>query len=196
MSSLPVFVGLDYHQDSVQVCVLDSTGRQLANRSVANDAAAVAAVARRHGRPLRIAVEACCGAAAMADDAKVPSGTRYDALRMIALDAWDKQRERLAGYLAKGTHDELMMGAISGLSDVDEPPVAELLLSGLDHYSTGNRKLALDALLRTDARTVALVEALEKGRVKPAALGDTHMKALKMLKNESLRARALKVLPP
>jgi transposase len=68
MSSLPVFVGLDYHQDSVQVCVLDSMGRQLANRSVANDAAAVAAVARRHGRPQRIAVEACCGAAAMADE--------------------------------------------------------------------------------------------------------------------------------
>lgn len=68
MSSLPVFVGLDYHQDSVQVCVLDSEGRQLANRSVANDAAAVAAVARRHGRPMRIAVEACCGAADMADE--------------------------------------------------------------------------------------------------------------------------------
>jgi transposase len=68
MSSLPVFVGLDYHQDSVQVCVLDSEGRQLANRSVANDAAAVAAAARRHGRPMRIAVEACCGAADMADE--------------------------------------------------------------------------------------------------------------------------------
>ena len=74
MSSLPVFVGLDYHQDAVQVCVLDSAGRQLANRSVANDAAAVAAVARRHGRPQRIAVEACCGAAAMADELSAREG--------------------------------------------------------------------------------------------------------------------------
>jgi transposase len=74
MSSLPVFVGLDYHQDSVQVCVLDSTGRQLANRSVANDAAAVAAVVRRHGQPQRIAVEACCGAAAMADELDAREG--------------------------------------------------------------------------------------------------------------------------
>jgi transposase len=74
MSSLPVFVGLDYHQDSVQVCVLDANGRQLANRSVANDAAAVAAVARRHGRPQRIAVEACCGAAAMADELSAREG--------------------------------------------------------------------------------------------------------------------------
>lgn len=68
MGSVPVFVGIDYHQDSVQVCVLDSQGRQLANRSVANSATAVAAVATRHGRPVRMAVEACCGAANLADE--------------------------------------------------------------------------------------------------------------------------------
>lgn len=68
MGSVPVFVGIDYHQDSVQVCVLDAQGRQLANRSVANSATAVAAVATRHGRPVRMAVEACCGAANLADE--------------------------------------------------------------------------------------------------------------------------------
>jgi transposase len=71
MSSLPVFVGLDYHQDAVQVCVLDSRGKKLANRSVANDAAAVAAAARRHGPPTRVAVEACCGAADLAEELTV-----------------------------------------------------------------------------------------------------------------------------
>jgi transposase len=68
MNSLPVFVGLDYHQDSVQVCVLDSSGRRLTNRSVGNDAAEVARVATRHGRPARVAIEACCGAADMAEE--------------------------------------------------------------------------------------------------------------------------------
>lgn len=68
MSSLPVFVGIDYHQDSVQVCVLDGGGKRLANRSVANDAAEVARVATRHGRPARVAIEACCGAADMAEE--------------------------------------------------------------------------------------------------------------------------------
>ena len=33
MDKLPVFVGLDYHQDSVQVCVLDSGGKVLGNRA-------------------------------------------------------------------------------------------------------------------------------------------------------------------
>ena len=68
MCSIPVFVGIDYHQDSVQVCVLDSCGKRLVNRSVGNDAAEVARVATRHGRPARVALEACCGAADMADE--------------------------------------------------------------------------------------------------------------------------------
>ena len=74
MSSVPVFVGIDYHQDSVQVCVLDSSGKKLTNRSVKNDATAVAAVAVRHGRPARVAVEACCGAADMAEELAARQG--------------------------------------------------------------------------------------------------------------------------
>jgi transposase len=74
MSSLPVFVGIDYHQDSVQVCVLDPDGNELANRSVSNDAATVAQLARRHGRPARVAIEACCGAADMAEELSAGEG--------------------------------------------------------------------------------------------------------------------------
>jgi transposase len=68
MSSIPVFVGLDYHQQSVQVCVLDEEGRVLANRRVINDEAAVWAAATRHGQPTRVAIEACCGAADLAEE--------------------------------------------------------------------------------------------------------------------------------
>ena len=68
MCSIPVFAGLDYHQDSVQVCVLDEAGRTLTNRSVANDSGAVLAVMLRHGRPARVAIEACCGAADLAEE--------------------------------------------------------------------------------------------------------------------------------
>ena len=63
MSIVPIYVGLDYHQDSVQVCVLNKQGERLANRAVENDAAAIHAAMSRHGEPRRIAIEACCGAA-------------------------------------------------------------------------------------------------------------------------------------
>jgi putative heme-binding domain-containing protein len=133
-------------------------------------------------------------AAVMADDTKVPTGTRYDALRMIALAGWDRRGPQLAKYLAKGTHNELTMGAISGLSDLDSPRVAALLLGGLDHFSPGNRKLAVDALLRTDDRTTALLDALQAGKVKRTELTTAQVKALRNHKNRAVRARAEKLL--
>jgi len=68
MASVATYAGLDYHQDSVQVCVLDEEGRLLGNRSVENCSAAVARAASQHGRPRRVAIEACCGAADLADE--------------------------------------------------------------------------------------------------------------------------------
>ncbi len=68
MSSIPVYVGLDYHQDSVQVCVLDRKGNQLCNRGVENKAKTIEQVIRRYGTPRRIAIEACCGAADLAEE--------------------------------------------------------------------------------------------------------------------------------
>lgn len=74
MSSVPVFVGLDYHQDSIQVCVVDRAGRQLINQRVASDVAAVQRLATRHGRPRGVAVEACCGAANLAHELRDAHG--------------------------------------------------------------------------------------------------------------------------
>lgn len=74
MSNIPVFVGLDYHQDAVQVCVLNADGEKLFNRSVRSDALAVAGAATQFGRPVRIAIEACCGAANMAEELVVERG--------------------------------------------------------------------------------------------------------------------------
>lgn len=74
MSSVPgqtVFVGLDYHLESVQVCVLDRDGKQLANRSCRNDWRAVlGAVRTRCGAEVSVqaAIESCCGAADLADE--------------------------------------------------------------------------------------------------------------------------------
>ncbi|MGB6970164.1 MAG: IS110 family transposase [Methyloceanibacter sp.] len=68
MSSLPVFVGLDYHQDSVQVCVMDQAGQMLTNRSLANDARGIDQVVRVYGTPQGAAIEACCGAADLGEE--------------------------------------------------------------------------------------------------------------------------------
>lgn len=140
--------------------------------------------------------QALTQASAMADNAQTPTGTRYDALRMIALDDWQKRGAQLTRYLAKGTHDELQMGAVSGLSDVDVPQVADLLLGSLDYLNAENRALAVAALLRTEERVKALLQAWEQGRVQGGWLTEEHRQALRNLKNNELRERALKLLKP
>lgn len=67
MATVGVFVGIDYHDQQLQVCVLDSEGHVLANAPCGNSAAAVDALVRRYRRPVFAAIEACCGAADLAD---------------------------------------------------------------------------------------------------------------------------------
>src|SRR5262245_48555577 len=67
LSCTRLFVGLDYHQDFVQVCVLDETGKIVRNSRVENHWRKIAAVVPAEAR-VQGAVEACCGAANLADE--------------------------------------------------------------------------------------------------------------------------------
>lgn len=61
---IPVYVGLDYHSESIRVCVMDENGEVVVNRNVANSVAAVVDLVRfHHGLVLGVAIEACCGSA-------------------------------------------------------------------------------------------------------------------------------------
>ena len=62
-----LFVGLDYHQDFVQVCVLDESGKVVRNSRVENSRAKIVAAVPT-GAVVHSALEACCGAADLADE--------------------------------------------------------------------------------------------------------------------------------
>ena len=68
MNDCTVFVGLDYHQDSVQVCVMDRPGRVLSNSVCENDASVIGTVVENHGATVHVAIESCTGAADLADE--------------------------------------------------------------------------------------------------------------------------------
>ena len=67
MNDCTVFVGLDYHEDVVQVCVLDDHGDLLGERRIPNDHRRVVSFVNRFGRQAHVAVEVCTGSAALAD---------------------------------------------------------------------------------------------------------------------------------
>ena len=78
MSTLPVFVGLDYHPDLVQVTVVDRGGKQLLNRSCDNDWQQIGKLVQPLGIVKRAAIEACCGAADLAEELSSKLGWQMD----------------------------------------------------------------------------------------------------------------------
>jgi transposase len=74
MASLFVYVGLDYHEDSIRVSVIDAHGQVLLDRDVVNDVEQVRNSIGKCGLPQGIAIEACCGAAEFAEQLQQRTG--------------------------------------------------------------------------------------------------------------------------
>lgn len=68
MKSLNVYVGLDYHKDSVQVCVLNKRGDVLLNKKCRNDWEEIVKSTRPCGRVKRVAIEACTGSCHLSEE--------------------------------------------------------------------------------------------------------------------------------
>lgn len=71
MKRIPVFVGLDYHQAFVQVCVMDGPGKVLMNKKCDNEIGHLIESIRGFGEVRLVAVESCCGAANLAEQLSV-----------------------------------------------------------------------------------------------------------------------------
>ena len=78
MKRIPVYVGLDYHQSSVQVCVMDAGGETLMNRRCRNDWLAVVEAVAGYGQVAGAALESCCGAADLAEELIEHAGWSVD----------------------------------------------------------------------------------------------------------------------
>jgi hypothetical protein len=133
-------------------------------------------------------------AASMADDEKVKTGTRYDALRILAVGSWEQRGAQLTRYLASGTPGEVQQGAIAALGDMKSKEVGPALIGGLKDFSGRSRTIALDALLRDDSRMSALLDLVASGQLTAADLGEARVQKLKAAANSTIRARAEQLL--
>lgn len=68
MKNLPMYAGLDYHQASIQVCVVDAEGRRMRNQRCASDVADVVNALSSTGEIRSIGIESCSGAAEFAEE--------------------------------------------------------------------------------------------------------------------------------
>jgi hypothetical protein len=77
---------------------------------------------------------------------------------------------RLTKYLNPSVHEELEMGAVSSLSDMEGPTATEAIITAISQCRESNKKLAVEALLRTDVRIASLKAAVLKHRIPDDAL--------------------------
>ena len=78
MDIVPVFVGLDYHDEGIEVNVMNARGEILASRHCPNHWRAVVAVVPANCRVAGAAIEACCGAADFAEELIQHAGWSVD----------------------------------------------------------------------------------------------------------------------
>jgi transposase len=78
MDSIPVSVGLDYHDEVIEVNVMGARGEILASRSCPNTVQAVVSVVPPGCHVVGAAIEACCGAANFAEEVMKLAGWTVD----------------------------------------------------------------------------------------------------------------------
>jgi transposase len=154
MSIVPVYVGLDYHEETIRVCALDEDGELLVNRDVPNDPGAVRDLIRHHGGLVRaVALEACCGAADFAT--QLEAHTEW-----VVKLAHPTAVQRLKQGTDKTDHDDAWLLAdllrVNYLPEVWLADEATRQLRRLVRYRQGlanerkNVKLRIRALLREE----------------------------------------------
>ena len=138
MSKVIYFVGLDYHQHSVQVCVMDKDGEILTNATRPNDWAQVAEIVPEGGLGFA-AIEACCGAADFAEELINRAGWSVDLAH--------------PGYVAriKQSPDKTDWGDARRLADLERVGYLPKEIGRFDRFRTGKQLARFCALTPRNA---------------------------------------------
>ena len=132
----------------------------------------------------------------MLRDDNVPTGTRYDALRMIALLPEQQAISGIQPWLKSDVHPELQMGAVSGLGDIQNPTATAALIQHYPGLTPENQQLAVNAMTRSHVRSLQLLEALKTGTLPPEVGRIEAVRKLLDSDNPAVRKAAGEILRP
>lgn len=129
-------------------------------------------------------------------NAKVAKEHRLDALEILAtLPAVDASADEIVlNVVRKEVDGELRSKALSLVAGRRTPETSEVLLSLLAKQTPALRGQIFDALLSRPERVIALLDAMEKGRIKPRELDQARATRLLKTTNAEIKARAEKLL--
>jgi putative membrane-bound dehydrogenase-like protein len=142
---------------------------------------------QRWNRTLQLAV-------VMADNPKINAGTRYDAMRMVAMLPYDTAKETLARYLSGTGGRDLLQGSVSGLADVPNEEAALLLVATMEKLDKELGNFAVAGLIRVDGEKCHLLSAVTAGKITPDKIPPAVIEKLLAHPNAQIQAQAKKLL--
>ncbi|HEV3025905.1 MAG TPA: c-type cytochrome, partial [Pirellulales bacterium] len=146
------------------------------------------------GKAAEALAQLLASAKTTAADREQPAAARIDAIRALGLDAFAAVCDVLAGLLDNREPQEIQVAAMGALAAYRDSAVADLVLVAWPGLSPRLRVQASEALFARAERTVALLDAIEAGRVHLVDLDAARLKQLAVGGDAAVRKRAAKLL--
>ena len=143
------------------------------------------------GQTVAVAVSRAESTAAREDAAPEQ---RAEAIRLLALEDPSKREELLRRLTGSAEPEPVQAAAVRAYGRIESDDVVLDLLGRFRQFASKARTEAAEAMYRSDARIVALIDALERGDVQPWMLSFVQKRRLIMHADPALRARARKLL--
>ncbi len=139
-------------------------------------------------------------AAATAADDKAGGSSRLEAIELLGLSSSKEAEAALTACLVQGQPEAVQAAAVKILAQRAGADVTKTLIGNWTHYSAPAKDAALTAFVARDDRTLALLEAVQSGSIKPTELTASQVQSLVHHKDAKVVALAkialASVIPP
>jgi putative membrane-bound dehydrogenase-like protein len=132
-------------------------------------------------------------AAKVVKDESAATAARADAARLLAFAPLASASGPLAAAIAPQSPQEVQLAAVRALAAQPDPTVPGLLLKAWPQLGPSVRREVLEQLSATPARVAAVLDAVERGQVKPAEVEPTRIAQWKAHRDRAIRARAARL---
>jgi len=129
----------------------------------------------------------------VAIDGHFAEAARVSAIQMLSYFPPDQVRGALVPLLDANQPTPVQIAAVRALADYHDASVAELLLQHWRQFTPDVRAEAFQAMLNRESRTLAMLQAAERGEISLAEADAAHRELLLRHRNEEVRKLAGKV---
>jgi putative membrane-bound dehydrogenase-like protein len=116
--------------------------------------------------------------------------TRIQAIQLLGLTRFSESGQTLRSLLNQNQSQAIQLAAVAALANLQEPEVAAQLIEPWKTFTPRLQSEALSALLARPERVTALLQAVEKGAIRPSDLASPQITFLKNHRDPNIRKKA------